>query len=395
MNILRMKDLKELIGEYEGPCVSIYMPTHRSGKEVEQDPIRFKNLVRQAITQLEELGMRSADAREMLSVTDPLLEDIMFWRHQSDGLAVFVCRDKKSFHQFRLPFSFPELVVAGDRLHIKPLVPVITNDGKFYILAISQDRVRILQGTRDSVAEVDLEDIPSSLAEALRFEQPQKQLQFHTGSPGQGGRRDAMFFGAGDADPDVKNEILRYFQQVDRGVIELLKEEQVPLILAGVEYVFPIYREASKYQHIAEQGIAGNPDETSAKELHEKAWEIIRPHFKEQQRKAIERVEEVLGSDRKDGSSSFMEIVPAAQQARIETLLVPYGVQQWGTYDPETATVELHDERQPGDQDLLDYAVTHTLATGGSVYAMEPENVPGDGGVAAIFRYAIKSGATE
>jgi hypothetical protein len=385
-----MDDIRNLIGAHQAPCVSIYMPTHRAGKEIEQDPIRFKNLVRRAEEELIRSGMRSSEAKELLSPAEPLLEDGAFWRHQSDGLAVFICKD--NFRHYRVPFSFPEIAVTGERFHIKPLVPLITNDGRFYVVAISKDGVRVLQGTRDSVAELDLENIPQGIADALRFDVPEKQLQFHTEGPRHGGgtagaNRDAVFFGSGDADLDVKNELLRYFQQVDKGLHELLKDEQAPVVLAGVDYMFPIFREASKYPHVMDKGISGNPDQQSAADLHRKAWDIVGPRFKETQRKAAERLEGMLGSKDGHASNSFEVVVPAAIHGRVDTLFVPYNVRQWGTFDSEKGEVELHEERRVGDQDLLDLATAHSLATGAAVFAVQPEDVPGRGGIAASLRY--------
>jgi|GEM_PF-5717218 hypothetical protein len=52
-----------------------------------------------------------------------------------------------------------------------------------------------------------------------------------------------------------------------------------------------------------------------------------------------------------------------------------------------TATVDLHSEAELGDEDLLDAAATHTLLNGGTVYAVEPEKVPDQALLAAVFRY--------
>lgn len=385
MNLVRMDDIKNLISPHEAPCVSIYMPTHRSGKDTEQDPIRFKNLLRRAEDELVSTGLRQPDAAAFLDRVRPLLEDSSFWRHQSDGLAVFICRD--DHRHYRVPFEFPEMAVVNERFYIKPLVPLITNDGRFYVLAFSKGQVRVLQGTRDSIAELDLEGLPEGIADALRFDLPQKQLQFHTEAPSRGGRRDVMYFGSGDADPDMKNAIKQYFQQVDKGLQPLLREERAPLVLAGVDYLHPIYKEANSYKHLVEEGISGNPDHLSAQELHDKAWRIVQPQFQAEQDRVAARFEELMGQESKHASDSFLDVVPAAYHGRVEALFVPLRVQQWGTFNPDTSEVVLHDEQQPGDQDLLDYAAMQTLATGGIVYGTAPENVPGESGLAAVFRY--------
>ena len=50
-------------------------------------------------------------------------------------------------------------------------------------------------------------------------------------------------------------------------------------------------------------------------------------------------------------------------------------------------TVDLHPEPEPDDEDMLDFAAIHTLLNGGTVYTVEPEEVPDEALAAAIFRY--------
>jgi hypothetical protein len=185
MNILQHNDLRALIQDTDGYRISIYMPTHRKAIETQQDPIRLKNLLADAEERLVDEGLRRPTARDLLEPARNLLDDNLFWQHQSDGLAIFLSTG--SSHMYRLPLDFEELVVISAQFHIKPLLPVLSGDGQFFILAISQDEVRLLQGTRYNVDEVDLEGLPPSLAEALRFDDPEKQFQFHTATRPPGG----------------------------------------------------------------------------------------------------------------------------------------------------------------------------------------------------------------
>lgn len=116
MNILSRDDLRTLIRKHEGPCVSVYMPTHRVGREVQQDPIRLKNLLGKAEDRVVAGGVRAPEARELLEPAEMLLHDGLFWQHQSDGLAIFI--SPEMFHHYRLPFDFEELVVVAGRFHI-------------------------------------------------------------------------------------------------------------------------------------------------------------------------------------------------------------------------------------------------------------------------------------
>jgi len=348
-----------------------------------QDPIRFKNLLREAEKRLNEIGIRSVEAKKLLKPAKALIKDGLFWQYQADGLAMFVSH--RLFYYHRLPLKFDELLVVTDRFHIKPLLPLFSHEGQFYILALSQNEVRFFQCTRHSVEEVELENVPRCLSEALQYDDPEKQLQFHTRAPTAGGERAAMFHGHGAGKDDAKNNILRYFQQVDQGLRNILKEGSAPLVLAGVDYLFSIYREANSYSHLVEQGITGNPESLKAEELHGQAWGIVEPQFLKVQEEAIAKYKQLAGSVR--ASKDLKEIVPAACEGRIDILFVAVGVQQWGFFDPDKHVVHIHVEPEPGDEDLLDLAAVHTFLNGGTVYALKLEEMPDETPLAALFRY--------
>jgi hypothetical protein len=367
----------------ETPCVSIYMPTYRTSPEAKQNPIRFKNLLKEAEDRLIGSGLRRPEARTLLKPGENLLKDSLFWQYQSDGFAAFI--SSGGFRYYRLPTSFKELLVVTDRFHIKPLLHLFTGDGRFYILALSQNEVRLFQCSRYNTSEVELEDVPKSLSEALKYDEPLKQLQFHTQTPGGRGERAAMFHGHGVGTDDAKNNILRFFHQVDHGLQKLLREEQAPLVLAGVDYLFPIYREANSYPHILEEGIAGNPEGLKPEELQTQAWKLVEPDFLKVQEEATVKYKQLAGTDRV--SNDMKKIIPAAYDGRVDLLFVAVGIQRWGTFDPVTLSVHLHEEPEAGDEDLLDFAAIHTLLKGGTVYAVKPEEVPNEAPLAAVFRY--------
>ncbi len=394
MDRLSAQDLREIV-RANGPCVSIYMPTHRAGREVQQGPIRLKNLLGEAEERLIAGGLRAPEAREFLEPAETFVQNGVFWQYQSDGLTMFLASDLLRY--YRLPLDFDELVVVAGRFHLKPLFPLLGGDGRFYVLALSQNEVRLLQGTRYSVGEVHLEDVPESLAEALRWDDPEKRVQFHTTTRTPGGERvrpavksarPAIFHGHGVASADDPTDtISRYFHRVDDGLNEVLGGEQAPLILAAVDYLHPIYRDANTYPHLIDEGIEGNPEALSADELHRRAWAIAQPLFLAEREQAAARYRQLSGAGSELASSNVEAVVPAAYVGRVETLFVAVGLQRWGSFDAATNRVELHEEAAPGDEDVIDFAAVHTFLNGGTIYAVEPEKVPDDAALAAIFRY--------
>ncbi len=385
MDLLNKEILWALMDGVAGSC-SIYLPTHRVGAEIQQDPIRLKNLLRVAEEKLVAGGMRGSDARVTLEPAYALLEDKIFWQHQGDGLALFVAPG--AFHYYRLPVEFKELVVVTDRFHIKPLIPLFAGDGRFYILALSLNQVRLLQATRHNFGEIDMGELSMPLEEALGYDNIERRRQLHTGRGGGRGRQAGIFHGHGDEGlDDAKDNILRHFRRIDRGLSELLPDETTPLVLAGVDYLLPIYREASDYGAVLDEGIEGNPDRSSPRQLHKAAWKIVRRVFAKSQEKAEARFHERAGTGL--ASNSLNEIVPAAQHGRVESLFVALGIQRWGTYDADTSSVEEHGDAEPGDRDLLDLAAAGTLMKGGEVFAVAADKVPshGERAAAAVFRY--------
>ena len=384
MAILSSTELQYLITEKEWPCVSVYLPTHRKGPQIEQDRIRLKNLLKKAEKLLAEGGMRSNQVAALLNPARKLLDDSIFWRHQRDGLALFL--NAGEFHIYPLPYHFSELVVVTDRYHVKPLLPVLADEAQFYVLAFSQKQVRLLQGSTYSVSEIDIEGISTSLAETLDPNRNRNHLQFHTGAPSHGsGKRDAIYHGSGFGDENRKKAIQKFFAQVDRGVTELLKDNPGPLVLAGVDYLLPLYREVSKYPNLVGNGITGNFDIVAAEELHRLAWEQVEPVLTEARRKDWARYVELRETDSRLVSDEVKDVVKSALGGRIESLFVADNVQHWGTVDFQNHEVETHDGEQAGDCDLLDLAAVHTLTKGGAVYIMQNGDAPGD--IAAIYRY--------
>jgi hypothetical protein len=389
MDHLNEDALRELIELSATPSLTIYMPTHRRSVETEQDPIRLKNLLSEVETELLGTGMRRPEVVRFLKPLQSLLEDHGFWQHQSDGLAIFRTFDR--LLTYRLPIGFAELTVVGQRPHIKPLLPLITADGHFYLLALSQNQVRFFNGTRFQVGEIELVDTPASLEDAMRFDDFESQLQFQTGTgTSTGAGRAAVFHGHSDASDEavVKENIKRFLNRVDQGVRNQVTDQRTPLVLAGVDSIRGLYREVGQYANIVDAGIDGNPEMMDASELHARAWPLIEPLFTKAQQEAVDGYLHLAGTDDPRASSDLKEIVSGAYFQRVDTLFIPVGLQQWGAFDPEQNRVHVHADQESGDFDLFDFAAIHTLLNGGSVYAMQPEHMPGDQSVAAIFRYA-------
>lgn len=382
MNALSQDELKTLMGKHQGLCVSIFMPTFRTGVESQQNQIRFRNLLRSAEEKLLAAGLRSQEVKELLEPAQALPGNILFWRRQSDGLALFLCAGL--FRCFCLPETFQELIIVVDHFYIRPLLPLLSGDKRFYILALSQKEIRLLEGTGQNIREIEMEAVPKSLDEALQYDELEKQVRFRTGSVS-GGTGMAMVSGHGGVADDTKDNLLKYFRMIDRGLHDLLKDESAPLVLAGVEYLFPIYREANTFPHLIDEGIPGNPKGVSSESLYRMALKIVSPFFQKTENDAIAQYRQSSGTGL--ASADIREIVPDAAHGRVGMLFIAAGSRNWGKFNRESGAVEPHQKMEADDEDLLEIAAIQTYLNGGSVFILPPEKMPEPKDLVAVFRY--------
>jgi hypothetical protein len=363
-------DLRALLTQPRPPCVSLFLPTRRGGDE--RGPRLLKNLLGEAEERLTVRGLRRPTARGLLAPARRLLTDEAFWKRQADGLSLFLADG--FVRAYRLPTAFEPLAAVAQQAHVRPLLPLLSGDGRFFVLALSQKRVRLLQGTRNGVEEIDARGLPRNLEEALRFHDRDEPLLFHTHPVLGLGRWGAIFHGHGVGIDDVKDDLLLYFRRIDRGLHDWLRDERAPLVLASVDYLWPLYRKANTYPHLSDGGVAGNPDRLSPRELHDRAWPLVEPLFQEGRRKATVSYERLAGTGRT--TDRLEEVIAAADQGRVETLFVAPGQGPWGAFDADSGATAVHEPPLPGDEDLVNRAAVGVLRHGGAVYVVAPDEAP-------------------
>jgi hypothetical protein len=387
MGMLSRQGLLELADRESGVAVSIFLPTQGVvGPDQRQDGTQLRNLLRLAEHQLGAKGVGGRLAGRLLAPAAELAGQPAFRWAPHGGLALFLA-DGVS-RRLELPYQPRELLMVGRRFHVKPLLPLLSGDGRFYLLALSQGQVRLWEGDRSGLRAVGLPGVPASLDEAMRLDDRQEQLQLHeTGPARPGSRPAAVFHGHGVGADDAKDRILRFFREVDRGVRAAVKDPNAPLLLAAVDYLVPIYRAASTHPHVLESSLGCNPDRLDAATLHRRAWAVVGDAFGRQQRLAAARWRELAGTGL--AVSDLSQVVMAAAAGRVETLLVPMHTETWGVADPAGGIVEVHQRARPGDVDLLDLAMVETVRHHGDAYPLDGSGLRDGGQPAALLRYAV------
>ncbi|MCS6849087.1 MAG: hypothetical protein RMN52_15385 [Anaerolineae bacterium] len=405
MTTFMREGLLDLARPRDGWCVSIYMPTHRAASDMLNDQVALKNLLDAARDELAELieedvgvaiparlhpaptaRRRSKDELAARAFVQPALDAAAspnFWDGRRDGLALFIYDGV--FRHYWLPYPTEPLMVVSKRHHITPLVPLLTDDVPFFVLALSQNDVRLLEGNRDGIAEVHVQGMPRNLADALRFEAPEKQRLVRSAGAGPTGTPVGIRYGHRE---DEHERLHRFVQEVERHLHPMLNGKTAPLILSGVDYLLAMYREVNTYAHLHAQEIRGNPELLTPGQLHQAAWQIMQSEFDQAKAKAVNMyraAKEAHGVKR--ASEDTGTVLQAAHEGRVDTLLVNPARHCWGSYDAVKNRMVARPERERGDADLFDLAVVQTLAHGGTVYALPASQMPAASGLAAILRY--------
>lgn len=343
------------------------MPTHRAGGE-RKDRIRLKNLIQTYEKLLERREVAPDEIKTLAAPLHAMLEDDRSFRHLSDGMAVFRSPDYHSV--FHLPISFNERVTLEDRFYLKPLFPLLTGDGRFFVVAFSQSEIRLLEGGRDYVRSIDIDDLLPPTVDALRRAgAPRPNIQAH-------GSQAGALHGHGAGKDDRRTRRFQYARMVARAVEQVIGAEDAPLLFAGLERHFGIYREVNKYPHlVTDLFIRGNPEREDIFMLHERAWQLLGPRFKVREIAALEKFQSFHATERT--SFDIDRILPAARTGRVETLFVRREEDR-----PGRAPAGIHDEEL-----IANDAAIQTLFRGGEVFVVGNREMPGRSDMAALFRF--------
>ncbi len=400
MKIISQNELEKLANHRDEHCISIFIPTHRAGKEVlnGEDAIRFKNQLQTVKNKLEDKNLDQRKVNQLLDQAQKLMDDSSFWHHQLEGLAVFISENHFSYH--RVPIQLDEYCSINNSFYMMPLLPLFSGDGLYYVLALSKEKVRLLEGTRYYINELETDDtLQQGIIEVLKNYDFDNQIQNQSSSQGggyigsggalpggtkggggvnpSGNRGGGNFHGQGDNSADQEKHLLfEYFRNLNEGLSNYIKSDKVPIVLASVEHYQPIFQDAAKpfNYRIMEKGVVGNPDLEHPEKLHKESWKIVEPFFNEEREKSRRSYKDLAGT----GKTSYHldEIVSAAFSGRIDSLFVAKGAHKWGSFKPDTQDVDIHEEFQEGDIDLISKSAVQTILNGGHTFVVDPNELP-------------------
>lgn len=372
-------------------CISLFIPTHRKGMEVNEghDEINFKNQVQNTKEYLEGMGYQEVYVRKLLQPAYLLLEDTIFWKQQNEGLAFFLYED--GYWYYKLPIAVEPIALISSLFELTPLIPLLFEDMPFYVLTINQSKVALYKGSKFEMEEVDLQNkVPSNIKEIYQYHEFDRSL---------GGKRVSeennthesignIMFDSSQGYLDTDKYLPEYFRKINSGIKELLPGEGAPLILAANEDIAGIYQKINSYPNLMKEVIDRQVDDLPKNELHKKAFSIVRKELEKPKKKVLQKYQAFEGTGKT--SANIESVIVSAFAGRIDSLIVQKSAHIWGLYNDEEQKVEVHSEYTPGDVCLINLAAIKTVENSGVVFMTNKEEMPAsasDTKIAAIYRY--------
>jgi hypothetical protein len=381
--VLSKETFVELANYTSNCCISVYVATHKAGVEINErfDPITFKNALQDITKILQNKGTDQLSIEKLLQPGYELLRDDQFWNNLTPGLAVFIAEGYFKF--VKLPFAPTSEIVTESSFFVSPLIPLVTNNEYFYLLVISKKQAKLFKADYFGMEFVPVENLPEGVEDVKRLSEKDAST-WRTGS--RGGTGGANFHGAGGGNPDDKTNIGVYLEAVDDVIYkEIFNKENAPLLLAGVEYLIPIYRSVCDYHNVWEDALTGSYEHMDTTALYQQAREKMSRFFQQRVTKALEAYGNRSATELTSIDPS--EVIPATYYGRVARLFVKKGEHIWGRFDEMANELTIDPEQRENSEDLLDHAVVKTITTGGEVFVLDNETMPANGVVAAIMRY--------
>ncbi|PWG82043.1 baeRF7 domain-containing protein [Pararcticibacter amylolyticus] len=387
--IISREELSELANYHGENCVTVFMPAHSSGYEVNEkhDVITFKNILQKARQQMEAKGLDQAAIEKVLKKGFSMVDDEPFWKSQLKGLAVFL--SESFFKVIKLPISVKETLIVNNSFYIAPLPSLMKTRKPFYVLVLSKHDAQFYEADSFEIKKLEVEGLPNGMDDVIRFEEKGgRQLMRRAGaSTGAAATVGANFHGHGAGLSDDDEYLEQYLKEVDQTLWkEVLSTQNAPLIVAAVDYVLAAYKRVTKYKGIWTDHLTGNFEYEEKHTLYEKAKAKMDAYFKEDTRKALQNY---YNNSAKELTSSIPgEVIPASYYGQVSDLFVLKDAHIWGQFNESDNQLTVHDSEQPGDVCLIDKSIMKTIMNGGEVHILEKERMPADSKVAAFFRYS-------
>jgi len=345
-------------------CVSIYLATSPLRDHSEASQIQLGNLIDQALQQLADINF---DKRRLAALEEELLsvlEDETFWRLQANSLAILATPEHIS--TYRLANVLSNQVEVSERFHLKPLLRALTFPHSAYVLALSENEVRVIECFADAPAEVvSVADLPKDATSAVRM----SSLRARKFDP-----------------VHEKVRLAQFTRKIDQALRPVFTGHDAPLILVSAEPLASIYRSTNTLPNLVQETVFMNAEHIGVSDLVTKVRPVL-DNLYQAQLDALKPVFELRAGERRV-TQDLSDAAKAATHGAIDLLLIDIEQSVPGTID-EQGNLTLAAQASPSSYGVIDEIAKRALATGARVLAVRQADLPTGAALSAVLRYSI------
>lgn len=347
--IMKYADLYELSSKQENIALTMTMNTNpRPNPKNKQDALLLKNMIAEAKKRLlETYAKREVDG--LLENLEQVPSKIDHTKNEY-GLAIFI--SEHIIKIFDLPFAPGNRIKIADRFHTRTLLRKLEQTDHYYILAISQSEVRLLEAYNDKLVQ-EIKDGAFPFKNTVFYKYADNEAKSD----------------AGAADKNAQE----FFRSVNRQLQSIYDENPMPIILAGTVENIANYHEvvSDKKFVIGEvQGNFDNHDGTDIKELIEKTSHVIEEYKQFQYLHILDDIAQAQNKHLLE--SDVSSIYTFAKAGQIKTFITQEDYYYPGYID-DTGML-LHESKADGVyiDDAINDIVLTVLKNGGNVIFLPP-----------------------
>jgi Bacterial archaeo-eukaryotic release factor family 7 len=366
MQTLSRQELDRIVASEGGPHLSMFLPG--TAKQFTDKPVtsRIAGLSTQARQTLSTHWMTPSQAESFLEPLDHYCKDTTIQANSHQPLAIFLSSDL--FKAYGMIASVEQQLTISQTFCMRPILPSIEPFATFYLLTLSSEVITLFQVTPHSIERFD------------QFAQP-------TGGGISNRGRSVVYHGQDGFSSIETRQLADYLREVDEAVCAALKDNRELLVLAGIDPLTTLFKKISNYPRLASDTIAGSVDRLRPDQLFQRAMTIALAEVALEREADVARVRRRLATV----ATTPEQVLAATGKGAAEALFIEKAATLFGSFCPETQTLQELSRQPPGApddlrHDLIEMAIVQTLRHRGRVHCLPMEDMPAKSKMLACLR---------
>ena len=382
--VIALRNRDWLLAAHE-PAVTVYVATELVQRAVGGASRAKLQHLRQALAErLQSCDLAPERRQALLAAGDQALSDSDF-AALDPGFALFLAEDRVEI----LPLGEAppqDMSAVGHRFLLRPILDRLGPSERFHILAMSAGGARLIEATRETWRDVTPPGLPRSLDAVAAETDAEVTKQAGMAGRGNAGEATSATRHSYESPAELhKTQLVDYIHRAVKAVRRHLAGDPAPVVLVAEPELAGQVRGAGDWPELLPEFINRHPARMRDEELHSAALAILPPEDAKAE-PVLDRIQARLGSAEPTVAIKLEEILAAARDGRVDSLLIAADETIWGHFDEDRGVAAARGT-PTGEEDLLNLAAVMTLAAGGTAYSLPRARLPRSVPAAAALRY--------